>query len=77
MAFENMTTWLVSFGYIFVIVIAGSALFVGATKKKNRKKKLEEESRKAQISNQNVIKPETEIPEVVNEETKQESDKTE
>jgi len=78
MAFENMTTWLVSFGYIFVIVIAGSALFVGAVKKKNRDKKRLEEATKITKNNNQTDKPETEIPEVVKEETtKQESDKTE
>ena len=56
MAFENITTWLVSFGYIFVIVIAGSALLVGAVKKKNLQKKkaddLRMEEAKKEIENQ-------------------------
>ena len=82
MAFENMTTWLISFGYIFVIVIAGSALFVGAVKKKNRDKKRLEESKKEQTqtteSNQ-TDKPETETTEPVVEEKpeEKETDKTE
>ena len=47
MAFENMATWGMTWGYIFVIVIAGLALLVG--KKKGlilKKRKLEAESKK-------------------------------
>ncbi len=49
MAFENMATWGMTWGYIFVIVIAGLALLVG--KKKGlilKRKKLEAESKSAE-----------------------------
>jgi hypothetical protein len=68
MAFENLQTWLVSFGYIFVIVIAGSALFVGAVKKKNMYKKKLEEATKKEKENQ-TTKPETEPKETTKKET--------
>ena len=73
MAFENMTTWLVSFGYIFVIVIAGSALFVGTVKKKNKaKEKLKIQQRAEEIKNQ--TKPDQVADEVNKTDDKTESD---
>jgi len=72
MAFENLPTWLISIGYIFVVVIAGSALFVGAVKKKN-KAKLKEQQQHAEIQK----KPELEKVEVEKTETKPETTETE
>jgi hypothetical protein len=43
MAFENMATWGMTWGYIFVIVIAGLALLVGKKKGLILKKKKEKE----------------------------------
>ena len=85
MGFENIQTLGMTFGYIFVIVIAGLALFVGAVKKKNRDKARLEESKKEQVkseteSNQ-TDKPETEtvkeVPEKTEETSEKESDKNE
>jgi len=39
MAFENMATWGMTWGYVFVIVIAGLALLVGKKKRDKRKAK--------------------------------------
>lgn len=48
MAFENMATWGMTWGYIFVIVIAGLALLVGKKKGLILKKKKEQESSKTE-----------------------------
>jgi len=53
MGFEFIQTMGYTWGYVFVIVIAGLALFVGATKKKMiAKKKLAEAEANKEVSQQ-------------------------
>lgn len=73
MAFENMATWGMTWGYIFVIVIAGLALLVG--RKKGfilKKKKLAEESK----SKSTEAKPTEASPELEQVDPKKETTET-